>query len=328
MNIAILMSVWAQNLGDELILKNEIKLLEEKYFPIKCNFKVFTYDLSDEFVKAENIEYLEYFPIWIKNPKNIFRNLKNFINFSKIIKSSDKIIIWWGWIFYENETQSVGNPLTQWLFRVKMREFYKKDIIFFWVSIEISKNSTNLELVRQIFSPAKEIYVRNKYSNELLKNLQINSEIIADPVFSDNWKKENFKSPILKLETSNFDLGNFSQIDFVWKKVWLAFRSWKLQDENKQISELIDLIISNGGEVILLPHSFHKTDILANDYEFLKQFVREKVSITNSMFETYEIYKKNLIDICISMRLHSMILSQVYDIDFISISYSQKTSEF
>lgn len=114
----------------------------------------------------------------------------------------------------------------------------------------------------------------------------------------------------------------------MWKKVWLAFRSWKLQDENKQISELIDLIISNGGEVILLPHSFHKTDILANDYEFLKQFVREKVSITNSMFETYEIYKKNLIDICISMRLHSMILSQVYDIDFISISYSQKTSEF
>jgi polysaccharide pyruvyl transferase WcaK-like protein len=328
MNIAILMSVWCQNLGDELILKNEIELLREKYNSNSINFKVFTYDTENIFFEDSFIEYLEYFPIWIKNPKNILRNIKNFINFSRIIKSSDKVVIWWGWIIYDSEIQSVWNPLAQWLFRVKMREYYKKDIIFFWVSIEVAKDSKNLELVKQIFTLAKEIYVRNKYSYELLKSLLIHSEIILDPVFSDNWKKENFKSPILKLEASNFDLEKFKQIDFVGKKVWLAFRSWKLNDENKKIWDLINLILEKWWEVILLPHSFHKTDILANDSEFLKQFLREKVSITNSMQETYEIYKKNLIDICVSMRLHSMILSQVYDIDFISISYSYKTSEF
>lgn len=331
MNIAILMSVWCQNLGDELILKNEIELLREKYNSNNINFKVFTYDTKNIFFDDSFVEYAEYFPIWIKNPKNILRNIKNFIAFSKTIKWADKVVIWWGWIIYDSEIQSVWNPLAQWLFRVKMREYYKKDIIFFWVSIEVAKDIKNLELVKQIFSPAKEIYVRNKYSYELLQSMWINSEIIADPVFSDNRGSKNprvLKTPGLKLEASNFEIEKFREIDFVGKKVWLAFRSGKLENENKQISELIDLIISSGWEVILLPHSFHETDLLANDYEFLKQFLKDKVSITNSMFDTYEIYKKNLIDICVSMRLHSMILSQVYDIDFISISYSQKTSEF
>lgn len=328
MNIAILMSVWAQNLGDELILKNETELLREKYNSNSINFKVFTYDLEYKFFEDSFVEYIEYFPIWIKNPKNLFRNIKNFISFSKIIKSSDKVIIWWGGIIYDNEIQSVWNPLAQWLFRVKMAEYYKKDIIFFWISIEVAQNSKNLELVKQIFSGAKEIYVRNNYSHDLLKSIWINSEIIRDPVFSDNWKKENFKYPILKLETSDFEIDNFKQIDLAGKKVWLAFRSWKLNDENKKIQDLINIILEKWWEVILLPHSFHKSDILVNDYEFLKQFVKEKVTITNSMQETYLIYKKNLIDLCISMRLHSMILSQVYEIDFISLSYSQKTSEF
>lgn len=328
MNIAILMSVWCQNLGDELILKNEIELLREKYNSNFINFKVFTYDLEYKFFEDSFVEYAEYFPIWIKNPKNLFRNLKNFIAFSKTLKWADKVIIWWWWIIYDNETQSVWNPLNQWLFRVKMREYYKKDIIFYWVSIEVSQNSKNLELVKQIFLPAKEIYLRNRYSYELLKSLLIHSEIILDPVFSDNWKKTDFQFPILKLEASNFEIDNFKQINFTDKKVWLAFRSWKLQNENKKIEDLINLILEKWWEVILLPHSFHKADILANDYEFLKQFVKEKVVITNSMQETYEIYKKNLIDLCISMRLHSMILSQVYEIDFISISYSKKTSEF
>lgn len=340
MNIAILMSVWAQNLGDELILKNEIKLLEEKYSPLKCNFRVFTYDLDDKFVEASNIEYLEYFPIWIKQAKNIFRNIKNFINFSKTIKWADKVLIWWGGIIYENETQSVWNPLAQWLFRVKMAEYYKKDIVFYWVSIEVTEDSKNIELVRQIFKPASEIFVRNKYSCDLLSKLWINSEIISDPVFYDkilennlrwnDWflQKPETKSPILKTDTKDFSLSQFEYIDFSGKKVWIAFRSWKLNNEMSEINWLIDLIISKWWEIILLPHSFHEKDILANDYEFLKQFLREKVIITNSMQETYEVYKKNVLDICISMRLHSMILCQVYDIDYISLSYSKKTSEF
>jgi polysaccharide pyruvyl transferase WcaK-like protein len=32
-------------------------------------------------------------------------------------------------------------------------------------------------------------------------------------------------------------------------------------------------------------------------------------------------------DLCLAMRLHSMILSQVYEIPFVAFSYSKKTEE-
>ena len=57
MNIIILASIWAQNLGDELILKNEIILLEKQFSWKKPAFAVFTYDKKDIFYKKNNIEY-------------------------------------------------------------------------------------------------------------------------------------------------------------------------------------------------------------------------------------------------------------------------------
>lgn len=63
----------------------------------------------------------------------------------------------------------------------------------------------------------------------------------------------------------------------------------------------------------------------ANDYEFLSAFLCDKnVTITHTMDETYEYYREKKLDFCISMRLHSMILSQVYAIPFISIKYAKK----
>jgi polysaccharide pyruvyl transferase WcaK-like protein len=45
------------------------------------------------------------------------------------------------------------------------------------------------------------------------------------------------------------------------------------------------------------------------------------------MQESYEIYTKKKIDINLAMRLHSIILSHVYSIPYIAISYSKKTDE-
>jgi polysaccharide pyruvyl transferase WcaK-like protein len=71
--------------------------------------------------------------------------------------------------------------------------------------------------------------------------------------------------------------------------------------------------------VILLPHSFHKNDKQANDHLFLSKFLRinEKIRIINSMEEVYTKYIYKEFDICLAMRLHSIILSQVYEIPFI-----------
>jgi hypothetical protein len=46
-------------------------------------------------------------------------------------------------------------------------------------------------------------------------------------------------------------------------------------------------------------------------------FLKEKIFITKNLEESYEIYKNKKIDINFSMRLHSIILSEVYNINFI-----------
>lgn len=326
MHITILASIWCQNLWDELILKNEVKLLKEKYWS-ETNFSVFTYDLENIFFPDKNIKYLEYFPIWIRNPKNIFRNLKNYYNFVKTIKNTDKVVIGWGWIIFDNETGNYSNPLNQWIFRVSFANIFKKEIIFYWISIDI-KDENNYSKIKKIFSSASEIYVRDKSSNKFLSELWINSEIILDPVFWDNSKKwiENYKENFmtLKVEAKSFSLKDIENIDFEWKNVGLALRNWYLNNENKLVNEIVDYILEKWWKVVLLPHSFHLVDKHANDYEFLAYFLKPWVSIAKNMEETYFYYKENKIDFCLSMRLHSMILSQVYGIPFVWIKYSKK----
>lgn len=326
MNIAIMMSVWCQNLWDELILKNEIQLLKQKYGN-NTNFKVFTYDLNHIFYTDEKIKYIEYFPIWIKNPKNIFRNIKNYYLFVQTISWANKVVIWWGWIMFDNESWNYSNPLNQWIFRTSFIKTMKKDIIFWWISIDI-KIEENLKKIQKIFSTGKEIYVRDTSSFELLQKLWVHSEIILDPVFNDNWEiwLENYKknSLVKKIDAQKFCLKDLENIDFHEKIVWFALRSWYLNNEKKLIHEIIDYIITHNWKIILLPHSFHQTDDVANDLKFLTQFIKKWVNLTSSMDETYEIYKQKNIDFCFSMRLHSMILSQVYAVPFIAIKYAKK----
>jgi polysaccharide pyruvyl transferase WcaK-like protein len=107
------------------------------------------------------------------------------------------------------------------------------------------------------------------------------------------------------------------------------------QMEEWKINEIINYILESGWEIVLLPHSFHEKNIPSNDYIFLKQFLRKdtlqkypkKIVITKSMSQTYSYYKENKIDICLAQRLHSIILSHVYEIPFIGISYWRKTDE-
>ncbi len=334
MNIVILASIWAQNLGDELILKNEIKLLERQFQTKNPKFAVFTYDKKNIFYKKKNIEYFEYFPIWIKNPKNFFRNIKNFFNFIKIIFVSDLVVIWWWWIFFDNEKSWSNNNLKQWNFRTKIIRFFKKNLLFWAVWIDI-KNKNNLKILSNIFKKAYNITVRDKYSKEILDSINIKSKILKDPVFFDRlWDKNLVNNPIEKnlilwKKYKNFNLEDLEKIDFSWKKIGIAFRKGFLTE--KFIKNLIDYLLEkNVKQIIFIPHSFHKTDINSNDFIFLEKFYKkikqkDKVKICKNLDESYEVYKNKQIDINFAMRLHSIILSLVYDIKVIWISYSKKT---
>lgn len=330
MKITVFMAIWCQNLWDELILKNEIKLLRNTYGS-KTRFQVATYDMKSIFFSDESIEYFEYFPIGIKNPRNIWRNIKNYFSFIASIYTSDKVVFgWWG-IFFDTEIWNASNPLKQWLFRAIITKIFQKELIFFGVSIDLKQEKNRL-LFKKIAGKADTISVRDQTSYDFLQTLSLDSHLIADPVFSDNGKtpEENQTISYLQgaLKTSTFQLSDLYQYDFKNKTVWLALRSGFLKNELTTIQEIRDFILTSWGKVVFLPHSFHPSDEEANDKKFLSSFVIERTSLKENMQEVYEAYQKKHIDFCISMRLHSMILSQVYEIPFVALQYAQKTEIF
>lgn len=354
MLISIFASIWAENLGDELILKNEIKILEAKYSKkdkssniIKPKFIVFSYDYENPFFESDNIEYREYFPIWLNDNKNIFKNIKNFFVFLNVVLKSDLIVIWWGWLFFDNEAWNKKNPLDLWLFRKTFFSFFLKKIYFFRVWLSIKREDSFLK-IRKIFKGKNNIIeVRDNYSKKILDDLWIENVLKEyDPVFWDNKNlipfseiKENTdfseKKISLRKVFWDFKMSDLDWIDFKDKKVWIAFRSWYLtKNPNPEleillIKEIIEFIQKWWWKVALLAHSFSKTDIVSNDYEWMK-LIKNKctwVEISDSMQETYSYYKEKKLDIVLAQRLHSIILSQVYEIPFVWISYSKKTNE-
>ena len=341
MNISIFASIWSQNLGDELILKNEIQLLREEFWE-DTQFQVASYDPKNPFFQDENTDYFEYFPIWIRNPKNIARNIKNLWSFIASIIWSDIVVIGWGGIIYDSEKQSNSNPLNQWIFRISIARLFRKKIYFYalWVDIKDGNNTWKL---KKIFKNAWKVTVRDSKSQKQLQAIGVSSEIVDDPVMIDSATsfssgRERIQDWVTRWWTilwshpsKIFQISDLKNYDLRGKKVGLALRSWYFwkdpEWEQVFIEELCGYIESRGSKIIFLPHSFHSSDSISNDYLFLKQFMTDKREMKESMKDVYACYTHKLTHLNITMRLHSMILSYIYDIEQVTLSYSTKTDE-
>lgn len=318
--IAIFGAFWCQNLGDELILKNEIKLIKNEEKDVF--FHVFSYDLNDIFFKKSYISYSKYFPIWLKNPKNLFQNFVAYFKMIKVFIESDEVIFWGWWIIYDNEVNIGSNPLNIRFFRAKIAKLLwcKLKSYAIWINI---KNEKNYSKLKEIFSLFDEITVRDIASQKHLERLWIKSKIIKDPVFSEN----NWKWKVLqKLESKSFKAKDVEYEKLKDKVVWISVREWFA--DRVEIEEMIKTLSQNVKKVIIVPFSFHKTSEKENDYLFLKKIAKKYwIEIKKNISESYKVCKDKEIDVMIWMRLHSIILSYIYGIDLITISYSSKTEE-
>lgn len=330
MNISIFAAIGSQNLWDELIVKNEIKALREQYGKY-TNFTIYSYDVSNPFIIDPYVKYVEYFPIWIKNPKNIFRNLKNFLTFLINTTSADLIVIWWGGIFFDNEGSSVSSPLNQWLFRTQLFKLFQKRVLFYGVWIHVTQEK-NIEIIKKIFSYTKaEVTVRDKASHALLSKIGIDSKIILDPVFNDNNSKNSVLDEsflIKQINPQTFKITDLPSYDYSNKTVGIAFRKGYFQNDILAISEIIEYLKNLWANIILIPNSVHPLDKESDDLYFLNNFAKQhNIEISENITKSYDIYKKRKIDLCFAMRLHGIILAQVYKIPYMAFSYSKKTDE-
>ena len=298
MNISILTATWHYNLWDELILLQEYKILKERYKDSR--FFVFTYDKKSSLIEDE-IDYIQYFPSWIK--KNPLKNIWYFWQNIKAIYKSDLVIIWWWWLIYEEEVQSSSSPILQWKLRIFLAKLFRKKIIYFWIGINVKKPAN----IKYLFSWKRTfVSVRDEKSSRALETIWIKNILMNDPVF--------LLEPEKKIHTENT------------KIIWISLRKWYLKNEKENIKQIVLYLSRLWYKLVFLSHSIHKEDILANDYEFLSDIARKyNIEITRTIKDTLSYYKK--LDFVIWMRLHSLIISLVYNIPFLALSYSQKTDE-
>lgn len=301
MNISIFTATGHYNLGDELILLQEYEVLKEKY--PNANFYIFTYDKKSSLIE-DKIKYIKYFPSNIK--KKPFKNIKYLWKNIVAIYKSDLIIIWGGGLIYESEVQSSSSPIMQWKFRVFLAKLFRKKLVYLSVWI----NTSSPKKIKYLFNGKKTtVSVRDIKSQQILENIWIKSIILTDPVF--NLKSEN--SPILGVRGKE-------------KTIWISLRKWYLKDEQDFIKQAILYLSKSGYKIVFLSHSIHQKDLLANDYLFLKDIAKKyNIEITSKISDTLKAYKK--LDYVIGMRFHSLVLSIVYNIPFLALSYWQKTEE-
>ena len=128
-----------------------------------------------------------------------------------------------------------------------------------------------------------------------------------------------------KFNSESFKISYLKNIDFYWKRVGVALRRWyftiwwnKIKTQEKtevsKVIEILKIIIDSWAKsILLLAHSFHEFDLLANDYNFYlviqeelekrwKKKLLRYIKICNCIEEVYNVYKNKKIDICMFLK--------------------------
>jgi polysaccharide pyruvyl transferase WcaK-like protein len=127
--ILIMTATGKSNLGDELILREEIRFIRSRY--INTEITVATYNKDVHLIEnSDGIKFISYFPNNIT--KKPIQNIWYFIRSIISLFSSDILIIGGGGIIFDNEHGvSFWVLLQQWFIRIKIARI-AGTLILFW----------------------------------------------------------------------------------------------------------------------------------------------------------------------------------------------------
>lgn len=158
--ILIMTATGSYNLGDELILQEEVRFIKAHYGNV--DITIFTHDPKSTIVRDDSIHYVRYFPTnLLRNPiGNIYFFFKNLW----IIARADVLVIGGGGIIFDNEPGvSFSALLYQWWLRIKIARVSGTTLLFWGISLEVQKVANKMRL-KMLFQSGDFILVRDERS--------------------------------------------------------------------------------------------------------------------------------------------------------------------
>lgn len=292
-----------RNLGDELILREEVWFIRSHYGDV--DITICTYDATSHLiVDYEWIHFISYFPNhFFTRP---FQNILYFFQNIIAIYHSDILIIWWGGIIFDNEAGvSFRKVFWEWSMRILIARISRTSLLFWWISLEVIQIQNQIAL-RRLFVPGDNIIVRDNRSKWLLEALEVPAIVMNDIVFlyENEWLK---------------------YIPWVKKRVGISVRGWFWGWCEVAIPQIYDFLVSEWYEPVFLVFSTDG-DIEQNDSLYIKKImIGRTYNVTKTIQQTLDIYP--FLYTSIAMRLHAWILSCVHETPCIHVSYGPKSEE-
>lgn len=125
--ILLMTSTGSYNLGDELILQEEVRFIKTHYGNVEVI--VFTHDPKSVILRDDTVKFVKYFPTnLVRNPLgNVWYFLKN----CWLIARAQVLVIGGGGIIFDNEPGiSFTSLLYQWLLRIKIARISGTTLLF------------------------------------------------------------------------------------------------------------------------------------------------------------------------------------------------------
>lgn len=316
------------NIGDEAIGLGIIETI--KKYRYNADICVLSYNpgrskkIYDKMIPEYSVKSAYLLPFGIKSfLRGVFKGeLKRTL---KVIRDCDHFVLGGGGLFSDEKPFAVF----LWAFQAFVAHKYKKPVYMIAQSVGPLKTRTARRIVKNLFGKAKEIHLRDKASEKLLRKIGVKNNIIVstDAAFGMKKYKKHSKEWTTKKLNKKIEQEAGSE-HFV-----LSAREW-----DTDIEKLNKILVQSSGAIcekhrlkaIFIPFQVIKeNDRSILDKKFVRSGVRECFVLLNCTDDVAKVLSViSGAKFMIGVRLHSLIFSIITATPFIGISYSSKINDF
>lgn len=333
----------ADNLGDDFMLETTYQFLKKNNIDVKILLKkedrnYFEDYQNDRYDKIEYYLYKNYSKNKILNKVIKVLKMIKFALFSNEFNEFDSIIFIGGG--YINSVFNFFELINMYLLSKKFKNVY-----FTGQTVGPFKNKITEKIAKEIYKNAKEIFVREKFSDKLLNKYKIKHKLVADDAFLLN--RDIYDSPTTEVKEENkyilvnvkdfkgyqeiqekyFDIINNIANKLNYNVVCVPFRSDTNSSEYKINSDIVDKLKSNKiNAIISVPKNINELKNIYQNSEFVIGTAYHSVTLAllfNKMpYSTYigDYYKMKIQGILSFYNLEENNCFNILDEDIDSIS--------